>query len=63
MQRVLPVSLGIFQNIDNPEILWPMINLISNIIVKVEFDAQLIVNSVDPSKLSLLIANQSPMLV
>jgi hypothetical protein len=63
VQRVLPVSLGIFQRIDSPEVLWPMVSLLSNVIVKVDFHAQLIVSAVDPARLSLLIGNQSPTLV
>jgi len=35
IQRVVPVSLMIFQKIDTPSVLWPMVTLISNIIVKV----------------------------
>jgi hypothetical protein len=38
IHRVVPVSLQIFQITDNPEVLWPMVNLISNIITKVEFN-------------------------
>lgn len=63
IQRVVPVSLVVFQKIDNPEVLWPMVTLISNIITKVEFNTQLIVAAVDSYKLSLLIANQSPTLI
>lgn len=63
VQRVVPVALGIFQIIDNPEILWPMVTLISNTIVKVDFDTNLIINSIDPEKLMLLIKNQSTLLV
>jgi hypothetical protein len=63
IQRVVPVSLLVFQKIDNPEVLWPMVTLISNIIVKVEFNSQLIVNSIDSSKLSLLISNDSSVLI
>jgi hypothetical protein len=63
VQRVVPLALGIFQIIDNPEILWPMVTLISNTIVKVDFDTNLIINSIDPEKLMLLIKNQSTLLV
>lgn len=40
-----------------------MVTLISNTIVKVEFDANLIINSIDPEKLMLLIKNQTTILV
>jgi hypothetical protein len=40
-----------------------MVSLLSNVLMKVDFDAKLLVSSVDPSKLSLLIVNQSPTLI
>ena len=39
IQRVVPVALLVFQRVDNPEVLWPMVNLVSNIILKVEFNS------------------------
>lgn len=35
IQRVVPVALLVFQTVDNPEVLWPMVTLVSNIILKV----------------------------
>jgi hypothetical protein len=63
VQRVFPVALAIFQRVDSPEVLWPMVSLLSNVMMKVDFDAKLLVSSVDPSRLSLLITNQSPTLI
>ena len=35
IQRVVPVTLQVLQTVDNPEVLWPMATLVSNIIIKV----------------------------
>ena len=32
VQRAVPVSLMVFGKVDNPEVLLPMVNLVSNVI-------------------------------
>lgn len=63
VQRVFPVALGIFQHVSAPSVLWPMVSLLSNLMMRVELDAKLLVASVDPSRLGLLVSNPSPTLV
>ena len=35
IQKVIPIALHVLQSVDNPEVLWPMVTLVSNIILKV----------------------------
>jgi hypothetical protein len=42
IRKIFPIAINTFQNAENPEILWPMVNLISNIIIKCEFDSSII---------------------
>ena len=34
LNKVFPIAIRIFANTDNPEILWPLINLISSLVTK-----------------------------
>ena len=34
IQKIFPVSVGLFAKTDNPDVLWPMVALISNLITK-----------------------------
>lgn len=34
IKQLFPVAANMFTKIDNPEVLWPMVNLISNVITK-----------------------------
>ena len=35
VERAVPVSLLVFGKVDNPEVLWPMVNLVANVITRV----------------------------
>lgn len=63
LKRVFPIAIHIFTQTDNPEILWPLVNLISTLITRTSFDTHLITSSIEPSALNLLIANKSELLI
>ena len=44
-------------------VLWPMVNLISNIIIQCEFDSDIIVKSLQNNTLSVLISSNSAILI
>lgn len=46
VQRAVPVSLLVFGKVDNPEVLWPMVNLVANVISRVELHSSILVNSI-----------------
>ncbi len=45
IKLLFPVAINMFNKFDNPDVLWPMVNLISNVITKTEFNTEIIVNS------------------
>lgn len=45
LKRVFPIAISIFTKTDNPELLWPLVNLISTLITKCQFDTNIIINS------------------
>ena len=62
LQKVFPISTIVFSKTDNPEILWPLVNLISTLITKCQFDTTIIINSIESSSLNKLIMNESEVL-
>ena len=63
LNKVFPIAIRIFVNTDNPEILWPLINLISSLVTKCEFDTGMIVSSLEGASLQALISNDSEILI
>ena len=63
LHKMFPIAIQIFANTDNPEVLWPLINLISSLITKCHFDTAMIVSSIQLNSLQSLISNESEMLV
>ena len=46
VERSVPISLFVLGVVQNPEVLWPMVNLVSNIVSRVEFKSEVIVKSI-----------------
>jgi hypothetical protein len=61
--RVVPVSLQVLGRVDDPEVLWPVVTLISTVISRAELKGDVLVRSIEGGNLSLLVQNDSDVLV
>jgi len=63
ISTIIPIAIRTFEKTDYPQVLWPMVNLISNIIIQCEFDSDIILNSIQNNTLSVLISSNSTILI
>lgn len=46
VEKAVPISLHVLGRVDNPEVLWPMVNLVANVISRVELRSEVLVKSI-----------------
>lgn len=63
ISKIIPIAIRTFEKTDYPQVLWPMVNLISNLIIQCEFDSDIILNSLQNNTLSVLISSSSTILI
>ena len=63
ISKIFPIAIRTFEKTDSPQVLWPMVNLISNMITLCEFDSDIILNSLQGNSLSILISSPSTLLI
>lgn len=63
IKKIFPIAILTFEKTDSPQVLWPMVNLVSNIIIQCEFDSDIILQSLQDNTLSVLISSNSSLLI
>jgi hypothetical protein len=63
VQRAVPVLMGALGSIDNPDVLWPIVTLVSGVVARGELQSEVIVRALEGDRLLQLVGSDSGMLV